>query len=63
VPERDPAALARALADLLDDPARRVRMGAAGRRFVEEHHDVGREAPRLEERYLALLERQQRVAS
>jgi len=35
VPPRDPAALADAIAALLDDPARRERMGAAGRRLVE----------------------------
>lgn len=57
VPERDTAALAEALRQLLDDPERRARMGRAGRDFVRERHDVAREAPALEERYAALLER------
>lgn len=35
VPPRDPAALADALQALIDDPPRRARMGAAGRRRVE----------------------------
>ena len=30
-------------------------MGRAGRRHVEELHDVGKEARRLEDRYLTLL--------
>jgi glycosyltransferase involved in cell wall biosynthesis len=36
VPPRDPAALARALADLLRDPARARALGEAGRRRVGE---------------------------
>lgn len=36
VPDDDDAALARAIADLLDDPERRRRMGAAGRARIEE---------------------------
>jgi colanic acid/amylovoran biosynthesis glycosyltransferase len=55
VPERDGPALADALRTLLDDPARREAMGRAGRRHVEEHHDIAREAERLEHRYLALI--------
>jgi colanic acid/amylovoran biosynthesis glycosyltransferase len=55
VGERDSAALAAALRQLLDDPDRRTRMGQAGRRFVAEWHDVAREAPRLEDHYFALL--------
>jgi colanic acid/amylovoran biosynthesis glycosyltransferase len=57
VPERDPAALADALRQLLDDPDRRARMGHAGRAFVAAHHDIARAAPLLEERYDALLGR------
>jgi colanic acid/amylovoran biosynthesis glycosyltransferase len=55
VPERDGRALAEALRELLDDPARRNAMGQAGRRHVEELHDIDREAPALEDRYLRLL--------
>jgi colanic acid/amylovoran biosynthesis glycosyltransferase len=57
VPERDSEALADALGALLDDPDRRDAMGRAGRRHMEALHDVEKEAPLLEERYLALLER------
>jgi len=40
VPVRDPAAMARALADLLADPERRRAMGRAGRARVEAGHDL-----------------------
>jgi glycosyltransferase involved in cell wall biosynthesis len=40
VPPRDPAALAQAIARLLDDPAARERMGRAGRRAVHEHFSL-----------------------
>lgn len=39
VPERDPAALADAIARLMDDPPLRARYGAAGRRKVVEEYD------------------------
>lgn len=55
VPERDGSALADALRTLLDEPARWEPMGRAGRRHVEELHDVAKEARTLEARYLALL--------
>ena len=55
VPERDAPALADALRELLDDPARRQAMGRAGRRHVERLHDARRETPRLEDHYLRLL--------
>lgn len=55
VAERDSEALADALRTLLDDPDRRAAMGRAGRVHMEELHDVDKEAPVLEERYLALL--------
>jgi rhamnosyl/mannosyltransferase len=39
VEPRDPAALARAVNELLADPERRARMGEAGRRRVEQEFD------------------------
>jgi glycosyltransferase involved in cell wall biosynthesis len=42
VPPRDAAALAGAIASLLDDPARRQAMGRAGRRVVEEDFSMER---------------------
>ncbi len=39
VPPGDARALARATATLLDDPERAFRMGAAGRKLIEEHYD------------------------
>jgi colanic acid/amylovoran biosynthesis glycosyltransferase len=55
VPEHDCAALANALRQLCDDPGMRTRMGRAGRKFVAQWHDIEREAPALEDHYLALL--------
>lgn len=52
-PEQDPAALARALATLADDPARRVRMGAASRARIE--NELG--WPHLARRYITHFER------
>jgi glycosyltransferase involved in cell wall biosynthesis len=50
VPPGDEAALAAAIAELLELPAaERAAMGRAGREFVLEHCDVDREARRLEE--------------
>jgi glycosyltransferase involved in cell wall biosynthesis len=40
VPQRDPEAIARAVVGLLRDPAAAARMGAEGRRIVEERYDV-----------------------
>lgn len=53
VPERAPAALARALAQLADDPALRARMGAASRARIE--NELG--WPHLARRYVAHFER------
>jgi glycosyltransferase involved in cell wall biosynthesis len=44
VTEDDDAALARAIAELLDDPPRRARMGAIGRKRIEEHLHWGAQA-------------------
>lgn len=55
VPEGDDAALARALAALVADPALRARMGAAGRRLIDT--ELG--WPHLARRYLAHFERLQ----
>ena len=55
VPAQDPAALARRISDLLDDPALRLRMGAAARRFVEARFDIGQQTERLEALYDAVL--------
>ena len=53
VPKADPAALARALAAVLGDPALRQRLGADNRRRVEERY----EARRCLARFTALYER------
>lgn len=55
VPERDSAALADALRTLLDHPERWEAMGRAGRRHVEEFHDVEGLARDLEDIYFSLL--------
>ena len=55
VPEKDPEALARRMADLLDDPAMRLGMGARARAFVEERFEIGRQTDILETFYDALL--------
>jgi len=57
VPERDEDALARRMAELLEDPVRRHRMGAAGRALVEERFDIDRQTAVLENFYDSLLGR------
>jgi len=55
VPERDVGGLAAALDALLTDDDRRARMGTAGRKHVEEHHNLARQAVRLEALYDEVL--------
>ena len=50
-PERDVDGLAERLDALLSDPALRGRMGEAGRRHIEEHHDAVKQGEKLEEIY------------
>jgi phosphatidyl-myo-inositol dimannoside synthase len=49
VPANDPIALARVLVELLADPARRERMGRAGRRWVEEEMNWDRVVHEIED--------------
>jgi glycosyltransferase involved in cell wall biosynthesis len=51
----DAQSFADAIVKLLDDPALRARVGAAGRRYVEEHHDWDVIAGQLEAIYHACL--------
>jgi colanic acid/amylovoran biosynthesis glycosyltransferase len=57
VPERDEDALARKMAELLEDPVRRQRMGTAGRALVEDRFDIDRQTAVLENFYDSLLAR------
>jgi glycosyltransferase involved in cell wall biosynthesis len=54
VPPRDPAALAGAIGELLDDPQRRREMGERARERRRREFDVDVQVRRLEERYLEL---------
>jgi glycosyltransferase involved in cell wall biosynthesis len=56
VSPRDPAALAHACIELIDDPNRRRQMGLAGRRFVERYYDWTFNTRQMEEIYRAVLE-------
>src|SRR3954464_1911702 len=55
VPPKDPAALAQATIELIDDPQRRRQMGLAGRRFVERYYDWNHNTAMMEEIYRAAL--------
>jgi glycosyltransferase involved in cell wall biosynthesis len=57
VPRRDPAALAAAVVELLRDPARRTRMGAAAAARAATVFDESRLAPSLVEAYESLVAR------
>lgn len=58
VPANDEYAFAQALAELMDDPERRTRMGAFGRRRIDEALAWPHWAPRLVEAYDHLFERE-----
>jgi colanic acid/amylovoran biosynthesis glycosyltransferase len=57
VPERDSDSLAEAILGLLKDPGRWEEMGDAGRLFVDRYHNIDKEAPALEEKYMSLIRR------
>ena len=57
VPERDVAALTRALLQLIDAPETWKQFGRAGREHIERYHNIDKEVPALEERYFALIDR------
>jgi colanic acid/amylovoran biosynthesis glycosyltransferase len=57
VKSEDPQGMAEAMAALLDSPADRVRFGSAGRRLVEQRHDLEVLNDKLVERYRRLGER------
>jgi glycosyltransferase involved in cell wall biosynthesis len=57
VPERDEEALARRMAELLEDPARRHGMGAAGRALIGDRFDIERQTAALENFYDSVLAR------
>jgi glycosyltransferase involved in cell wall biosynthesis len=60
VPPGDAAALGRALEELLADPGRRERLGAAGRAWAREHLAWSHTAARFEAIYLRAAEDEQR---
>jgi glycosyltransferase involved in cell wall biosynthesis len=55
VPPHNPAAWARAIEDLLDDPAAAARMGAAARVTAREEFSLARTVERTAELYRSLL--------
>jgi len=63
VPRRDPRALADAIGRLLDEPALRDRLGAAGRERQAAEFDVRVLVRRLEGLYVELLEKKRKIRS
>jgi glycosyltransferase involved in cell wall biosynthesis len=55
VPPKDPAALARALGQLIDNPALRSQFGRAGREYVASHYDWRDNAKQMESIYASLV--------
>jgi glycosyltransferase involved in cell wall biosynthesis len=55
VPECDEHALAERMAELLEDPVKRRKMGIAGRALVESQFDIHRQTEVLEKFYDSLL--------
>jgi glycosyltransferase involved in cell wall biosynthesis len=55
VPPDDPAGMARAISELLRDPARRVRLGANARRRIESHFTIERATAGLLRHYEQVL--------
>jgi glycosyltransferase involved in cell wall biosynthesis len=51
-----PREFARAVLELLNNPERRLRVGRAGRMYVEKHHDWRKSAADLEDIYHAVSE-------
>ena len=55
VPEKDPAAIAGAIAKFLDNPGMLSTMGAAARKHVEQEHDLEKQNRSLEEMLMGLI--------
>jgi sugar transferase (PEP-CTERM/EpsH1 system associated) len=58
-----PAEFAETILALLDDREQQRKLSAAGRRYVEQHHNWDHIAARLEEIYLAAIDEKQRTKS
>lgn len=63
VPPADPAAMADAIVAMLDDPARAVSMGLAGRSRVEDEFNLARTVTAYQSAYLELLAAKGRLAA
>ena len=62
IPQHDPAALARALGRLLENPEERVRLALQARRLVEDRFDVVRNTARLRDIFRSAVRAGDRVA-